>query len=84
MLDDCVSAVYNMCALLFSLQLEAELDRLEDLKRANMQKFIEATRAELAKVWDQCFFGHHQRLQFAPYYEGRYLHACIELLAHIW
>ena len=54
----------------YPLQLEAELSRLEDLKRVNMQKFIEATRAELAKVWDQCFFGQYQRQEFSPYYEG--------------
>ena len=52
------------------LQLDTELIRLEELKRVNMQKFIEATRVELVKVWDQCFFGHHQRQEFSPYFEG--------------
>ena len=65
---------YHSCLHSYLLQLEAELSRLEDLKRVNMQKFIEATRTELAKVWDQCFFGEHQRLEFSPFYEGMQEH----------
>ena len=57
----------------YPLQLETELSRLEELKKVNMQKFIEATRVELAKVWDQCFFGRHQRQEFSPYFEGVYI-----------
>ena len=50
--------------------MEFELQRLEELKRANMRKFIESTRSELVKVWDRCLFGAHQRKQFDLFNEG--------------
>lgn len=69
----CKVVLPYMYLLTLPLQLEAELIRLEELKRVSMQKFIEATRVELVKVWDQCFFGQHQRQEFSPYYEGVYI-----------
>ncbi|XP_026540491.1 protein regulator of cytokinesis 1 isoform X1 [Notechis scutatus] len=49
--------------------LHLEVDRLEELKCQNLQKVVEAIRAELATYWDKCFFGEEQRCSFGPYYE---------------
>lgn len=51
-------------------QLQLEVDRLEELKMQNMKKMIEATRVELARYWEQCFYSQEQRRAFAPYYAG--------------
>jgi len=51
-------------------QLQAEVDRLNELKRQNMSRFVEATRAELHKIWDLCFYGTEQRREFAPAFSG--------------
>ena len=37
-----------------------------------MQKFCEATRAELHLVWDQCMYGPQQRQEFSPAFSGEY------------
>ena len=39
---------------------------MDELKKQNMAKFVEATRAELHKIWDLCFYGSEQRREFAP------------------
>ena len=49
-----------------SPQLEAETERLNEMKRENMGKFVQATRDELRNIWDSCFYGHEQRREFAP------------------
>lgn len=53
------------------LQLQAEVDRLNELKKQNMAKFVQATRAELHKIWDLCFYGSEQRREFAPAFCGK-------------
>lgn len=53
-------------------QLEAEMERLHELKKENMAKFVEATRQELSKIWDKCFYGDQQRREFAPAYSDDY------------
>ncbi|KAJ6662804.1 hypothetical protein lerEdw1_011008 [Lerista edwardsae] len=49
--------------------LQLETDRLEELKLQNLQRMVEATRAELADYWDRCFYSPEQRQSFRPYYE---------------
>ncbi|KAM6426221.1 protein regulator of cytokinesis 1 isoform 1-T1 [Liasis olivaceus] len=49
--------------------LHLEVDRLEELKRQNLQEVVEAIRAQLATFWDKCFFGEEQRRSFSPYYQ---------------
>lgn len=39
---------------------------MNELKRVNMAKFVQATREELSKIWDSCFYGGQQRREFAP------------------
>ncbi|ETE68415.1 Protein regulator of cytokinesis 1, partial [Ophiophagus hannah] len=52
--------------------LHLEVDRLEELKCQNLQKVVEAIRAELATYWDKCFWGEEQRCSFGPYYEDTF------------
>lgn len=55
------------------MQLESEVERLNEMKRANMSKFIAATRTELNKIWNACFYGKQQRQEFGPAYSGEYM-----------
>ncbi|XP_039708006.1 protein regulator of cytokinesis 1 isoform X1 [Pteropus medius] len=52
--------------------LQLEVDRLEELKRQNMKKVVDAIRVELAHYWDLCFYSQEQRQAFAPYYDEEY------------
>ena len=36
------------------------------MKKENMGKFVQATRDELNKIWDSCYYGKEQRREFAP------------------
>ena len=38
----------------------------------NMSKFVDATRQELSKIWDSCFYGKEQRREFAPAFSDDY------------
>nr|XP_016853767.1 PREDICTED: protein regulator of cytokinesis 1 [Anolis carolinensis] len=49
--------------------LQQEEDRLEQLKRDNIQNVVEAIRTELVGYWDKCFFSEQQRRSFAPYFQ---------------
>ncbi|XP_053128405.1 protein regulator of cytokinesis 1 isoform X2 [Hemicordylus capensis] len=49
--------------------LHLEVDRLEELKLQNLRGVVEAIRAELADLWDRCFYSAEQRQAFRPYYE---------------
>ncbi|XP_007235103.2 protein regulator of cytokinesis 1a isoform X1 [Astyanax mexicanus] len=48
--------------------LHAELERLKELKMKNMQSVIETIRAEIALLWEKCFYSLEQRQAFVPYY----------------
>ncbi|XP_063170227.1 protein regulator of cytokinesis 1 [Candoia aspera] len=52
--------------------LHLEVDRLEELKRQNLQNVVEAIRVQLATYWDRCFFGEEQRRAFGPYYQDHF------------
>ncbi|XP_058880190.1 protein regulator of cytokinesis 1-like isoform X1 [Acipenser ruthenus] len=49
-------------------KLQNELDRLDELKRANMEEVIENIRHELMEYWDKCTFSTEQREAFAAFY----------------
>ncbi|XP_040825423.1 protein regulator of cytokinesis 1 isoform X5 [Ochotona curzoniae] len=59
--------------------LQLEVDRLEELKMQNMKKMIEATRVELARYWEQCFYSQEQREAFTPYYAEDYTENLLQL-----
>ena len=44
--------------------LKAEIDRLEKIKSANIEKFIINIRDELNQLWDECYYSEAQRLVY--------------------
>ncbi len=63
--------MYALLHVLF-LQLKEELDRLTELKKANMKLLICNTRTELHKAWDKCHYGDSQRREFLPAFSDDY------------
>ena len=71
------------------LQLKNELERLDQLKKQNLQRFVLATRAELHTVWDKCMFGEQQRREFSPAYTGQWwcyvlCYVCVACVMCVW
>lgn len=52
------------------LQLQAEVQRLEELKLLNIHNVTDAIRSEIAVFWEKCFYSTDQRQDFAPYFSG--------------
>jgi protein regulator of cytokinesis 1 len=50
--------------------LRDEILRCEQLKFANLQRFVEGARKELVEQWNKCYFSKEQRDAFHPYYNG--------------
>ena len=42
-------------------KLRAELSRLEEVKRDNVEKFVTNIRTEIEELWDQCYYSQAQR-----------------------
>lgn len=53
-------------------ELQSELDRLNMLKRDNLERFIEATRTELNTIWDKCLYGVNQKKEFRPAFSDEF------------
>ena len=71
-LETYFSSVETVVVLLVSLsQLQAEAERLEELKIKNMQNVIEAIRAEIALFWERCYYSSEQKQAFIPYFDGK-------------
>jgi len=47
-------------------RLHEEIMRLEEIKKANIEKFVNNLRNELHALWDQCFYSPEQRNNFSP------------------
>merc|ERR1719481_2479916 len=47
-------------------RMQQEIDRLEEIKKANIEKFVNTLRNELHKLWDECFYTPEQRNVFSP------------------
>merc|ERR1719445_19297 len=45
-------------------ELQFEVDRLEELKKANIEQFIINLRNELNDLWDRCFYSENQKNAF--------------------
>ena len=45
-------------------RLHEEIMRLEEIKKANIEKFVNNLRNELHALWDQCFYSPEQRNNF--------------------
>nr|CAG5996601.1 unnamed protein product [Menidia menidia] len=48
--------------------LQAEVQRLEELKLSNIRSVTDAIRSEIAVLWEKCFLGAEQRQAFTPYF----------------
>jgi len=46
--------------------LHTEITRLEEIKKANIEKFVNNLRNELHCLWDRCFYSPDQRNNFSP------------------
>merc|ERR1719233_1598152 len=46
--------------------LHTEITRLEEIKKANIEKFVNNLRNELHCLWDKCFYSPDQRNNFSP------------------
>ena len=66
---EAVSAHMVACKKENEEALRAERERLEVLKMKSIRSFVEAVRAEMALLWDQCFYSARQRQEFAAYYD---------------
>lgn len=54
------------CGLRAINEFEAELDRLNELKRQNLHLFIEDARYKLQDLWDGLYFSEEEMLEFTP------------------
>ena len=60
--------------------LKDEILRCEQLKFANLQRFVEGARKELTEQWNRCYFSQQQREAFPHYHEGTVLVKVYHLL----
>ena len=65
------------CGLRAINEFEAELDRLNELKRQNLHLFVEDARYKLQELWDGLYFSEEQMLEFAPAFSDVYSDALL-------
>lgn len=58
-------------------EFEAELDRLNELKRQNLHLFVEDARYKLQELWDGLYFSEEEMLDFAPAFSDVYSDALL-------
>ncbi|XP_047437342.1 protein regulator of cytokinesis 1b isoform X2 [Mugil cephalus] len=59
--------------------LQAEVQRLEDLKLLNIRNVTDAIRSEIAVFWEKCFYSTDQRQAFAPYFSEEFTEDLLSL-----
>jgi len=59
--------------------LQGEIDRLEEIKKANLEKFVITLRNELHSLWDDCFYSPEQRNQFQPLHSIEFTEELLDL-----
>ncbi|XP_018548473.1 protein regulator of cytokinesis 1b isoform X2 [Lates calcarifer] len=59
--------------------LQAEVQRLEELKLLNIRNVTEAIRSEIAVFWEKCFFSIDQRQAFTPYFSEDFTEELLSL-----
>ncbi|CAN9499408.1 unnamed protein product [Ophioblennius macclurei] len=52
--------------------LQAEVQRLELLKMQSLKSFTEAIRAEIAVLWEKCFYSEEQQNAFIAYHDDHF------------
>lgn len=65
------------CGLRQINEFEAELDRLNELKRQNLHLFVEDARYKLQELWDGLYFSEEEMLEFAPAFSDVYSDALL-------
>lgn len=65
------------CGLRAINEFEAELDRLNELKRQNLHLFVEDARCRLQELWDGLYFCEEEMLEFAPAFSDVYSDALL-------
>ncbi|KAL9128938.1 MAG: hypothetical protein Q9217_002492 [Psora testacea] len=65
------------CGLRAINEFEAELDRLNELKRQNLHLFVEDARCKLQELWDGLYFSEEEMLEFAPAFSDVYSDALL-------
>ncbi|XP_016408696.1 protein regulator of cytokinesis 1-like isoform X1 [Sinocyclocheilus rhinocerous] len=48
--------------------LQVELQRLEELKKKNIERVIHTIRSEIVKFWEKCYYSPEHRQAFTPYH----------------
>lgn len=65
------------CGLRAVNEFEAELDRLNELKRQNLHLFVEDARYKLQELWDSLYLSEEEMLEFAPAFSDVYSDALL-------
>ena len=65
------------CGLRVINEFEAELDRLNELKRQNLHLFVEDARFRLQELWDTLYFSEEEMLDFTPAFSDVYSDALL-------
>jgi protein regulator of cytokinesis 1 len=65
------------CGLRVINDFEAELDRLNELKRQNLHLFVEDARYKLQELWDTLYFSEEEMLDFTPAFSDVYSDALL-------
>ena len=65
------------CGLRAINELEAELYRLNELKRQNLHLFVEDARFKLQELWDSLYFSEEEMLAFTPAFSDVYSDALL-------
>lgn len=65
------------CGLRAINEFEAELDRLNELKRQNLHLFVEDARYRLQELWDGLYFSEEEMLEFTPAFSDVYSDALL-------
>ncbi|KAK8048334.1 microtubule associated protein-domain-containing protein [Apiospora phragmitis] len=59
-------------------EFEAELSRLNELKRQNLHLFVEDARYKLQELWDALYYSEDEMLEFTPAFSDVYSDALLE------
>lgn len=65
------------CGLRVINEFEAELDRLNELKRQNLHLFVEDARYKLQALWDELYYSEEEMLEFTPAFSDVYSDALL-------
>jgi len=60
-------------------RLREEVQRLDDIKKANIERFVNNLRNELHSLWDLCFYSAGQRDSFQPLHSTNFNENLLEL-----